>query len=93
MDKTVLDKKSMLLALVKRSEYYWRQNNVFKNHTEQNETHIMITTYNKPSPVKNQYKQDVIGNMVIFGYLRNSYLCQFIEIFNKIINWYMKDAK
>ena len=23
----------------------------------------------------------------------NSHLCQFIEIFNKIINWYMKDAK
>ena len=29
----------------------------------------------------------------IYGYLRNSHLCQFIENFYTIINWYMKDAK
>ena len=29
----------------------------------------------------------------IYGYLRNSHLCQFTEIVHKIINWYMKDAK
>ena len=37
--------------------------------------------------VKNQYKRVVFGYMVIY------YLCQFIEIVHKIINWYMKNAK
>ena len=46
-------------------------------------------TYIYVPSVKNQYKR---CNW-IYGYLRNSHLCQFIEIFNKIINCYMKDAK
>ena len=47
-------------------------------------------TYIYVPSVKNQHKRDVTGYN---GYLRNSNLCQFIEIFHKIINWYMKDAK
>ena len=35
--------------------------------------------------VKNKYKRDVIEYMVIYVMV--------IEIFHKIINWYMKDAK
>ena len=35
--------------------------------------------------VKNQYKRDVIEYMVIYVMV--------IDIFHKIINWYMKDAK
>ena len=35
--------------------------------------------------VKNQYKLDVIEYMVIYVMVN--------EIFQKIINWYMKDAK
>ena len=40
--------------------------------------------------VKNQYKRVVFGYMDIFT---NSHLCQFIEIVQKIINWYMKNGK
>ena len=42
-------------------------------------------TYIYVPSVKNQYKQDVIEYMVIFVMV--------FEIFHKIINWYMKDAK
>ena len=39
--------------------------------------------------VKNQYKQDHEDVIGYNGYLRNSRLCQFIEIVHKIINWYI----
>ena len=42
-------------------------------------------TYIYVPSVKNQYKRDVIEYMVIYVMV--------IEIFHKIINWYMKDAK
>ena len=42
-------------------------------------------TYIYVPSVKNQYKQDVIEYMVIF--------IMVVDIFHKIINWYMKDAK
>ena len=41
--------------------------------------------------IKNQYKRVVFGYMVIYQIY--GYLCQFIEIVHKIINWYMKNAK
>ena len=42
-------------------------------------------TYIYVPSVKNQYIRDVIEYMVIYVMV--------IEIFHKIINWYMKDAK
>ena len=42
-------------------------------------------TYIYVPSVKNQYKRDVIEYIVIYVMV--------IEIFHKIINWYMKNAK
>ena len=39
--------------------------------------------------VKNQYNELYL-DIWLFN---NSHLCQFIEIVDKIINWYMKNAK
>ena len=42
-------------------------------------------TYIYVHSIKNQYNRDVIEYMVIYVMVT--------EIFHKIINWYMKDAK